>query len=101
MGHKLKKMERSKFNELSITEIFTYLNKKQAEIQALKSELLAAKQKIATYQDAIGTEEEAQLAKQAAILEGQAQTITLEDLCADMPADIDADGFAPDADAVL
>ena len=101
MGRKLKKMERSKFNELSINEIFAYLNKKQAEIQALKSELLAAKQKIATYQDAIGTEEEAQLAKQAAILEGQAQTITLEDLCADMPADIDADGFAPDADAVL
>ena len=64
----------------------------------MQSELLAAKQKLASYQDAVGTEYEAQLAKQDAILQGQANTISFEELTAGAPID---DDFAPDADGAI
>lgn len=73
--------------------MFAMINRLQAEKTQLKSELLAAERKLAIYQGAIGTEEEAQLAKQAAIIEGQANAITFEELTAGAPID---DDFTPE-----
>jgi hypothetical protein len=87
-------MKRSTFNDLSLNEMFAIINRLQSENTKQKSELLAAQQKIATYEDAIGTEQEAQLAKQAAIIEGQSNAITFEELTAGAPVD---DFFAPDS----
>jgi len=74
--------------------MFAIINKLQAEKTELKCELLAAERKIATYEDAIGTEQDAQLSKQAAIIEGQSNAITFEELTAGAPVD---DYFAPDS----
>jgi len=80
--------------------MFAIINRLQSEVQELKSELLSAKMKIGSYKNAVGTEEEAQLAKQAAMMQNDEETLSFEDLVADMPKDID-DDFAPDADAVI
>lgn len=91
-------MTRSTFNDLSLNEMFAMINRLQAENTKQKSELLAAQQKIATYESAMGNEEEVQLLKQDAILQGAAQPLTFEELTAGAPID---DDFAPNADDAI
>lgn len=87
-------MNRSTFDNLSYNETFAMLNKLQAENSALKSELLAAKMQLSSYKNVLGTEEEAQLERQAAIIQNEEETITLDDLIGPIPADLD-DDFTP------
>lgn len=87
-------MNRSTFDNLSYNETFAMLNKLQAENSALKSELLAAKMKLGSYKNVLGTEEEAQLAKQASMVQNEEEAITFEDLVAEMPPNLD-DDFTP------
>lgn len=74
--------------------MFAIINRLQSENTKQKSELLSAQQKIATYEDLHGNEQDAQLSKQAEIIEGQSNAITFEELTAGPPVD---DYFAPDS----
>lgn len=89
-------MKRSTFNDLSLNEMFAIINRLQSENTKQKSELLAAQQKIATYEDAIGTEQDAQLAKQAAMVQNEEEAFSFEDLIANIPIDTFDDDFTPE-----
>jgi len=88
-------MKNTTLENLSFNEIFAVINKLQEENESLKNEITKVKIQLGSYKNLLGSEQEAQLAKQAAMVQNEEEALRFEDLVADMPPNLD-DNFTPE-----